>query len=171
MLISDSYRELNEKLHSTHRYGERGDKWAAKTRELITRYQPATLLDYGCGKGALKRALAPDISADIHEYDPAVPEKSAAPAPADLVICTDVLEHVEPNCIEDVVAHLKSLTRTALFLVVSTRPAVKHLEDGRNAHLIIQPLEDWMPLLSRDMLCVEQNIFGDEFSLLLSPTD
>ncbi|MBN8291126.1 methyltransferase domain-containing protein [Rhodobacter sp. NTK016B] len=169
MLISDSYRALNEQLHNTHRYGERGDKWAKRVRLYIERFQPESILDYGCGKGALKRALQDEFDGTFSEYDPAIPEKSARPEPADLVVCTDVLEHIEPECINAVIDDLAALARVALFVVVSTRPAVKTLADGRNAHLIIQPLEDWLPLFTRSMTIVERKEMGDEFALLLTP--
>jgi hypothetical protein len=32
---------------------------------------------------------------------------------------------------------------------VHTAPAVKHLPDGRNAHLIIEPIEWWKRVLSQ----------------------
>ena len=57
------------------------------------------VLDYGCGKGLLGLFLP--IS--VYNYDPAMPEWSADPEPEDYLLCTDVLEHVEPDCIEDVV--------------------------------------------------------------------
>lgn len=167
MLISDGYRNLNAALHDTHRYGARGDKWADKVRDLAETHAIKSLLDYGCGKGALKKAIAGHRDLDIREYDPAIPDKSAAPGPADMVVCTDVLEHVEPDCIADVVAHLKQLTQRVLFLVVSTRPAAKFLADGRNAHLIVQPLEYWQDLLTRDMTIAETRVMSDEFALTL----
>lgn len=171
MLISDSYRALNETLHGTHRYGARGDKWAQKVRDLADTFEARSILDYGCGKGALKTALALDTDIDIREYDPAIPGKTALPAPADLVVCTDVLEHIEPDCIDAVVAHLKGLTRHVLFVVVSTRPAVKTLTDGRNAHLIVQPLETWQPLLTSAMTVAETRTMTDEFALTLVAQD
>ena len=81
--------------------------------------------------------------ANIREYDPAVPGKDAEPQPADLVICTDVLEHIEPDCLNDVLDHIRQVSLKYAFVNVSTRPAVKFLQDGRNAHLIIQPADWW----------------------------
>lgn len=139
MLISDQYRRLNRALHDEGSYGRKGDKWAARVQQLIERFEPRDILDYGCGQGALGRAL----DRTIREYDPAIAGKDARPEPADLVVCTDVLEHVEPECLDGVLDELQRLTRVCLFAVVSTRPAKKFLADGRNAHLIIEPWSFW----------------------------
>ncbi|MDG2242647.1 MAG: hypothetical protein P8L66_04035 [Rhodospirillaceae bacterium] len=60
--------------------------------------------DYGCGKGALRpavlAALAPDL--DVTEYDQAMLGKDSEPSPAHLVVCIDVMEHIEPDCQHDV---------------------------------------------------------------------
>lgn len=102
------------------------------------------MLDYGCGKGVLAEILS---WVKIQNYDPAVPEWAREPAPADLVVCTDVLEHVEPDCLDAVLDHLQRLTLKALFVEIGLVPAFKHLDDGRNAHLIVQPVEWWLPRL------------------------
>jgi hypothetical protein len=139
MLISDSYRALNRELHQRGGYGVWGDRWLEPIHSLMAEYKLKTILDYGCGGGA----LASKLDMPIAEYDPAVEGKDHVPKPADLVVCTDVLEHVEPDCIDDVLDHLRHVTRRILFAVIATRPAKKTLSDGRNAHLIVQPWEWW----------------------------
>ena len=169
-LISDDYLRLNEKLHAAGRYGERGDKWTKKVLQLVDELVPRHILDYGCGKGALKRTLLLERALDVREYDPAIAGKNHRPEPADLVVCTDVLEHIEPECLDAVIADLKALSVKALFVVVSTRPAVKTLEDGRNAHLIVEPPAWWRPLLTEGMRVADWRDLPDEFAaLLLSP--
>lgn len=140
-LISKAYLTLQRQMHADPRgYGQKGDKWADQVAGLVRRW-PGDVLDYGCGQGSLGRALA-ERGVAVAEYDPAVKGKSAAPAPADLVVCTDVLEHVEPDRIEAVLDHLKALTRGVLFAVIATTEAGKTLPDGRNAHILIRD-EDW----------------------------
>ena len=166
-LISENYRQLNAKLHVTADFGRHGDKWASKVRELIAAHEIRTVLDYGCGQGALRKALGMDIA----EYDPAISGRDNLPSPADLVVCTDVLEHVEPELLSNVLDHLRLLTRRFLFAAVSTRPAVKVLEDGRNAHLIVQSAAAWQPLLAVRFAIVEMSVRPDEFFALLAPAD
>src|SRR6187402_3606554 len=132
-LISEDYRRLNQQLHADRAdYGASGQKWANTVRELAKSLPATTILDYGAGKRTLERALGFGIS----NYDPAVAEISAPPEPADLVVCTDVLEHIEPERIDALLDDLRRLTIRAVFLSVATRPAKKTLADGRNAHLI-----------------------------------
>lgn len=142
-LISDAYREEQRQLHAAPRgYGGRGDKWAPTVLQLATQYRIATILDYGCGQGSLARAVRP-AGWPVAEYDPARPGLDALPAPADLVVCTDVLEHIEPDKIGAVLWHLTSLATRALFVVISLVETNKRLSDGRQAHILLRPPHWW----------------------------
>lgn len=165
MLISDSYRHLNTDLHSGGNYGRHGDKWADKVVRLAAQYHAGSVLDYGCGQGSLARAL--DL--DVREYDPAIAGKSARPDPADLVVCTDVLEHIEPDCLDDVLTHLCGLARTTCFVVVATRPAKKVLADGRNAHLIVESDDFWRARFASRFKIVSWEPLVEEFAAVLEP--
>lgn len=146
MLISPAYAEQNRQLHETNAgYGTSGAKWAPYIDRLVKEEGYASILDWGCGKGTLAKAL-PDLP--IAEYDPAIPGKDAAPAAADLVVCGDVLEHIEPVHLNAVLRELARLARRKLFFVIATRPAGKLLPDGRNAHLIVQQHDWWRAKLS-----------------------
>lgn len=105
------------------------------------------LLDYGAGKGRLAQNLKPQRSVRVTMYDPAIPAWSELPKPHDMVACIDVLEHIEPSCLDDVLDHLQSLVLRLGFFTVHTGPAVKVLPDGRNAHLIQEPAGWWLPKL------------------------
>lgn len=145
-VISPEYQALQVELHARPKgYGGKGDKWASAVRSLLTRFDAYSVLDYGCGEGALKRALQPMCDSRFHlrEYDPAIAGKNGWPDFADLVVCTDVLEHVEPDRLATVLAHLKILARKAVFVVIATRPSNKTLADGRNAHLILESSAWW----------------------------
>jgi hypothetical protein len=74
-----------------------------------------------------------------------VPEYADKPVPAELVTCIDVLEHIEPEYLLNVLDHLEELTEVAIFASVHMGPAGKTLDDGRNAHLTQEPLEWWLP--------------------------
>lgn len=141
-LISPGYLAQQKAMHARGNYGRTGDKWAEHILDLIRSSGSLTVLDYGCGQGKLGRALAPH-GVQVAEYDPAVDGKDELPKPADFVVCTDVLEHIEPERIGAVLAHLRQLTRKTLFAVVSLRPAVKSLPDGRNAHILLKPSAWW----------------------------
>lgn len=144
--ITPEYEGLQRELHMRPQgYGGKGFKWADTVIAIARHFDAFSVLDYGCGKGSLAHKLA-TRNLDwlrVAEYDPAVEGKSAMPLFADLVVITDVLEHVEPECLAAVLHHLHKLARKAVLFVVALDPANKTLADGRNAHLILQPREWW----------------------------
>jgi hypothetical protein len=105
------------------------------------------MLDYGAGKGRLGEALTRLVPYPlvVHHYDPAVPGWSASPRPCEFVACIDVLEHVEPTLLDNVLDDLQRVTASLGMFTVHTGPAIKVLADGRNAHLIQQPPAWWLP--------------------------
>lgn len=142
-LISDGYRDQNKALHARPEgYGGGGYKQLPQILAFIKERKPTSLLDYGCGQGTLKRVLREQWTGHIAEYDPAIEGKDALPKPAEMVACTDVLEHVEPERLDAVLTHLARLTSKWAYVTIATRPANKTLPDGRNAHLILES-EDW----------------------------
>jgi hypothetical protein len=142
MTISENYRNLNSQLHATHKsFGTSGKKWATAIQFLHTEFKINSILDYGCGKQTLAAAL-PKLN--IAGYDPAIPELSEKPNSADLVVCGDVLEHIEPEFLDNVIEDLYRLSKKITFIVLSTREAKKTLQDGRNAHLIVQSADWWI---------------------------
>lgn len=169
-MISPAYTALNARLHESRPdYGVSGQRHADLIAHLIAQSGAASLLDYGCGKGTLCAALRErGIACEMREYDPAIPGKDAAPVPADVVACTDVLEHVEPEHVDAVIADLRRVTRKVGVYTIATRPAVKHLEDGRNAHLIVQPMAWWLPkFLGAFEIKTLQNAKG-EFAMVVA---
>lgn len=141
--ITEEYRKLNQQLHEERDdYGRSGQLYAQAVLQLamVTGSQNS-ILDYGCGKQTLANAL-PQLT--ITGYDPCIPGLDSLPEPHDLVVCTDVLEHIEPDLLEGVLQHLHDLTRKVIFLTIATRPAKKTLPDGRNAHLIIEDYRWWL---------------------------
>jgi hypothetical protein len=112
---------------------------------LAESLQTTSILDYGCGKGYLSRSLP----FPIWEYDPAIPGKEESPRPADLVVCLDVLEHVEPDRLHFVLDDLGRCVRKMGYFVISTGPAKKTFGDGRNTHLIQRDKQWWEKTLGK----------------------
>lgn len=112
---------------------------------LCEKIKVRDILDYGCGKQNLKTAL-PDH--DVTGYDPCIEGRDGRPAPHSFVYCGDVLEHVEPDCVDAVLTDIKDLTQHAALLVTNSEPAVKVLSDGRNAHLVQKPMWWWSEKIS-----------------------
>lgn len=147
MLISADYLEEQKALHAKGNYGTASLQYGDVVSRLCDQLQVSTLLDYGCGSMRnLSKVLEPKNPVEYLGYDPAVPEFSHK-EPADLVVCIDVLEHIEPDLLDNVLDDLLMLTARFGFFTVHTGPAVKTLSDGRNAHLIQKPASWWLPHL------------------------
>jgi 2-polyprenyl-3-methyl-5-hydroxy-6-metoxy-1,4-benzoquinol methylase len=138
-VITADYRQLLKEAHAEPGWGTSAQEHIEDVCALISEYEAEDVLDYGCGKAVLSEVL------DVTNYDPAT--YPTLPKPHDLVLCIDVMEHVERECVDSVLMHIRSLTKKAAFLVISCQPAVKKLADGRNAHITIEKPEWWMEKL------------------------
>ena len=169
MLISKQYREEQTNLHKTNpNYGVASIGFAPMVGQFIQGLKLTSVLDYGAGKGNLAQNLK--IPAQITEYDPAIPGKSVLPeGKFDLVCCIDVLEHIEPECLFDVLDSLTSFIGKYAFITVHTGPAKKVLSDGRNAHLIQEKARWWMPQLCERMDIQKMNKTAAGFLVLGTP--
>ena len=106
------------------------------------------VLDFGCGRGTLKTELAKiDPGAEVSEYDPGIPGKDVLPAAADLLVATDVLEHIEPVFLHSTLDALRQLAIRAGYFTIALVPAKETLPDGRNAHICLMTSSEWMTKL------------------------
>jgi hypothetical protein len=148
MLISEEYRKAQQYLHSQPGYGVTSAVYAGLVDSIIDRLEFDEILDYGCGaKCTLLHSLKTKRKVRYQAYDPAVPEYSGEAVPSELVACLDVLEHIEPDCLYDVLADLQRVTKEVGIFSITCGPAMKVLPDGRNAHLIQEPPEWWVERL------------------------
>ncbi len=154
-LISDSYKLQIKELHNnSHSFGN--DNLELNIlKEIITKYPDInSITDYGCGKGQLVNSLRTEFPLlQIDGYDPGIDIWNILPRVSDLVTSTDVLEHIEPDLLSNVLKHIYEISSKYTYLEISCFPAKKSLSDGRNAHLIIkkpkwwkeQLLNHWLP--------------------------
>lgn len=152
-LISDYYIKQLETLHDNRKsFGTFGGRTTLEEiRPLINKYQPQSFLDYGCGKGVLVKLLNEQFG-NCTGYDPGYEEFKKLPSePAEMLICTDVLEHIEPEYLENVLKHIDGLFTKVAYLYIATSAAAKKLPDGRNAHLIVEEDNWWRPKLLKNI--------------------
>lgn len=158
MRISPAYLDEQKRLHAQPQgYGGRGSKWTDTILELTAKTDVETILDYGAGQGSLGRELR-KAGFYIDQYDPAVAKIAKLPrGPFDLVVCTDVLEHVEEDCLGEVLADLRTRADDLVFLVISLVETAKTLSDGRQAHITLHPRQWWLDrLLASGIILVEE---------------
>lgn len=172
-LISDDYRRQQEEMHEKYEYGTASKFYAPLVAKVINQYQIDRLLDYGAGRGNLMKTLVEQELLErpikVQHYEPAVEEWSSEPDPTEMVACIDVLEHIEPLLLENVLDDLQRVTQRIGAFSVSTIPAHKTLPDGRNAHLIQEDESWWLPkIMSRWDLHVFQRTPGGFFLLVMA---
>jgi hypothetical protein len=166
VLITPEYQQQQREFHEARPdYGVSSSRHVDFILHLAEQMKTRDILDYGCGKACLQKG----IPFPIQNYDPAMPEYNRTPEPADIVVCTDVLEHIELDCLDTVLDDLARLTKQVIFLNVACRPAKKFLPDGRNAHLIQQPPNWWIPKLNSRWLMTTYQIGKGEFTAMLVP--
>jgi hypothetical protein len=167
--ISEDYRRLQQQLHENPAYGVASLQFAPIVKQVAEQVGAKSLSDYGAGKKHLDRALRElGLALDYRPYDPAFPEYGV-PQAADLVCCIDVLEHIELEYLDNVLDELAGITVGHGFFSIHTGPAMKHLADGRNAHLIQQPASWWLPRICGrfEVDALQKNAGG--FFLIVSP--
>ena len=116
----------------------------------------SSILDYGCGRSRLVDWLAKINDATPFRYDPAIPEYATLQrAKFDLIVNTDVLEHIPSEDLPVILNHIASLSSNVYFNI-ATAPASAVLPNGENAHATVRPAEWWCDLLSSHFSVVRQ---------------
>lgn len=155
-LVSDGYKRVLQETHdkSGGKWGTAGKGHVEEVRLWAVKLGAKSVLDYGCGKGTLFDDGRLRKQFECTEFDPGIAGKDAMPVAADVVVCTDVLEHVEPDFLDNVLKHIRSLTTIGAYFIIAQTPAKLTLTDGRNAHLILRPTQWWLDRLNEHGLKV-----------------
>jgi trans-aconitate methyltransferase len=152
MIIDPEYQAQLAEMHSKGQF-VRGSKMLKAMRPFIDQYQPTSILDFGCGHGALMASINqayPNIVVD--GYDPGNPRHNQIPKRSfDAVVSADVFEHIEPEHLASTLQIISSKILSAGWFRIACYPAKKHLPDGRNAHLIVESPDWWCEQLLANM--------------------
>lgn len=149
--ISSSYAEHLRKEHAGSKWGSTGWKYSGELACMCVRSRPyiKTILDFGCGKGTMGVYLKEEFpELKLSEYDPGIPGKDTMPSGQfDMVLTSDVLEHVEPELLDNTLIKLQALTKYVLFNDIACSPTYKLMGEGphvgEDLHLIIEEPEWW----------------------------
>lgn len=147
-MISEEYQKQLVDLHKNPVFGNKKEI-PVEITNLIDQYNILSILDFGCGKGLLIDSIKqqyPNI--EVYGFDPASAVNNTLPEKVDMIISFDVLEHVEPNFINNTLFDLKSRCNKIMHHVIACHPAKRLLDDGRNAHLIIEKPDWWKVKIS-----------------------
>lgn len=109
-----------------------------------------SILDFGCGLGRFGQELERLVPRRyrVVNYDPSVKGWDVLPGGRfDAVVCTHVLEHVEPELLDATLREIHDRAERLVYIELPHGPAGRTLADGRNAHLIQQPAEWWFDKL------------------------
>jgi len=148
-VASPEYRALLRAVHARETWGEHGASHALIVSAWARDLNARSVLDYGCGTATLPSALhARNAALKVQIYDPGRGQTHWPPKPADLIVATDVLEHVEPDKIRTVLRHIFLLAVKGAFFSISCEPAKERLPDGRNAHICLLTPEAWLSLIA-----------------------
>ena len=152
------YLSQYQLLHSKGKFSGKSLKPHLQSiADLIRRTESKHVLDYGCGKAVLHRKGRTDFwGVEIDLYDPGYEPYSKKPHRwYDGVICTDVLEHVPEEEIDDVLKEIFEYAQKFVFLSISTKPADKKFPDGTNVHVCVKTSDWWLEKLPKTNLTVK----------------
>ena len=173
-LITPYSIAMNEELHKSSKlYGSgfhvttHAGKLSVLIAQLLKKHDKITMLDYGCGKGKLIEIMPPMVGVTYNRYDPCIEEFNKKPEPSDVVTCTDVLEHIEPECLVNVLNDLQRVTKKVLYLCVAIVESSKYYSDGKNTHLICNNYDWWYPKLKARFNIIESIKDKEYFTCML----
>ena len=151
-LITPEYQKELFDLHTKELWGNTGGKYVGDSVVKILEANPEikTILDYGCGAATLKKFVEDRGITDKQWtlYDPAVKIYDKEPTGKfDLVISTDVLEHVEEIMLNNVIRNLQSLTGKFLLSEIACYLCNCKFENGpyvgQDMHISLKAPDGW----------------------------
>ena len=143
-MLTPEYQEQLKNLHNGSKSFGNKSVIPEDVAFLIEKYQVGSILDFGCGKGHVVLALKekyPDVK--VYGFDPGIESFDSLPEKVDMIFSFDVLEHIEPELLDETIVDLARRTNKVMYHLIACHPAKKNLNDGRNAHLIVENPEWW----------------------------
>lgn len=172
-MITDAYLEVLTKSRAQNPYwGAGGARHAPRVIQLLEVMGISTgaILDYGSGVGTFGEAVRERCGRryDVCNYEPTLPQwRELEPGPFEAVVCTHVLEHIEPELLVATLDEIKYRATRLIYLEIPHREAKETLADGRNAHLIVEPATYWRARLDE---CFPHALIAERPSMLKTQT-
>lgn len=129
-------------------YGKTSIKLYDMLKKIINDLNISSVLDYGCGKSKLLDLIKKNKKIKIYRYDPAIKKYSKLTKnKVNLVICTDVLQHVPLYDLDRVLKEIKSKGIYILFYIKCTNHKTK-LPNKTYANCTVYDKKWWLEKLS-----------------------
>ena len=163
-LISSSYLEAMKETHKKYKFGAtaKTPKIQGYISNILKKDGYKDLLDYGAGRCYLETSMRKD-GIKVTSYEPANEKLVHNNIPHNFVVCIDVLEHIEPDLLDNVLQDLHRVTLEKGLFTISLKKAKKVLPDGRNAHLIIESSEWWLQKLKPYFTILNKTVEEGQF--------
>lgn len=138
------YLEQYQLLHREKEYGVSGDGHVPQIISLMSE-DADSILDYGAGQSNTAHLLKLKTGIeDVVAYDPAVVGRSEKPRRSfDVVVCTDVMEHIPEDEILGVLLDIRRYANKEAIFAIALREAAQTLPNGENAHCTVKPAAWW----------------------------
>lgn len=129
-------------------YGKTSIKLYDMLEKIINDLNILSILDYGCGKSKLLDLIKKNKKIKVYKYDPAIKKYSKLTKnKVNLVICTDVLQHVPLYDLDRVLKEIKSKGVYVLFYIKCTNHKTK-LPNKTYANCTVYDKKWWLEKLS-----------------------
>lgn len=172
-LISENQKNAREAFyHSPFAYNNIITQFSPIVSELINNNKFSSVLEYGAHNTDLVTSLVLDHEITLRCFDPAITQFTRRPEPAQMLVCIDFIEKVEPNFLENTLKDIASLTEQLALFVIQCGPAQNEYSDGRDINLIQDPLSLWLNrILDHFELDHLLKLEDDRYLLLLFPKE
>jgi len=149
--LFNEYKAYYRELHDQGKFsgGSLKAKYIPQIKALVQKTGSRTLLDFGCGKAHnytkshINRAFGIK-DGNVSLYDPGYEQYEDMPeGQFDCLICTDVMEHIPEELIDETLQTMFSKCTKFAFIVIHCGLADKVLPNGENAHITVKPPDWW----------------------------
>jgi 2-polyprenyl-3-methyl-5-hydroxy-6-metoxy-1,4-benzoquinol methylase len=165
MNLDQSEREKYERIwaHDAYRKGAPGERCVDEAIRRLRMEPGDTVIDFGCGTGRPAQALqaagmnvmAVDFAANCLDPNVNLPFRQAClwDIPDDLIatygFCTDVMEHIPTDRVNDVLNNIAHATTGGVYFQIATRPDRMGRLIGQTLHLTVRDADWWADRLRR----------------------
>lgn len=176
---TEEYGQMMREMHEKGNFGIHGYtdiEWSSRALiSLVTTLQrPIKVLDYGAGAGTYGAAVEKVFKwVSVTSYDPFHPKFRDNPEPEqhDAVNCTDVMEHVELECVDNTLKFIADKAKFMVCFSIGTDDAQKILPDGRNAHVTQKSPKWWADKLREYFAIVDYAVAEQMVLFVCQPID